>query len=295
SQEDIRRARALAAHMTAALEVSRNLLLSEQHRKRSESLTSLALEVGSLLRGPGVAHRFLERAAKIMGASDAALIILSEVTPTISILGGLSQQKSEHEEIRFARAVMNGISASSQGVLVKSMSDLVGSQAAQGSSWNEVTIAMLAGGSGEILGALCLADCQNCCSSEDQQALQAIAGQAAVSLENTQFFTRLEQSNRHWIEIFDSIGDFIVAHDASGNVLRVNRALADFIGVQPAQLIGLNMATLLSTGAPGALPFSCPFCRPTGDWSDEYVHPTLERTFLVSTSKVHGASSERLQ
>jgi two-component system NtrC family sensor kinase len=295
SQEDIRRARALAAHMTAALEVSRNLLLSEQHRKRSESLTSLALEVGSLLRGPGVAHRFLERAAKIMGASDAALVILSEVTPTISILGGLSQQKSEHEEIRFARAVMNGISASSQGVLVKSMSDLVGSQAAQGSSWNEVTIAMLAGGSGEILGALCLADCQNCCSSEDQQALQAIAGQAAVSLENAQFFTRLEQSNRHWIEIFDSIGDFIVAHDASGNVLRVNRALADFIGVQPAQLIGLNMATLLSTAASGALPLSCPFCRPTGDWSDEYVHPTLERTFLVSTSKVHAASSERLQ
>ena len=28
---------------------------------------------------------------------------------------------------------------------------------------------------------------------------------------------------------------------------------------------------------------------------DEYVHPVLERTFLVSTSQVHGASSEGLQ
>ncbi len=294
SQEDIRRARALAAHMTAALEVSRNLLLSEQHRKRSESLTSLALEVGSLLRGPGVAHRFLERAARIMGASGAALVISSEATPTITVLGGSMQQRSE-QETRFSRAVITAISNSSQAAFTKSMIDLVGSQTAEASSWNEITIARLAGGSGEVLGALCLADCQNCCSAEDQHALQAIAGQAAVSLENAQFFTRLEQSNRHWIEIFDSIGDFIVAHDASGNVLRVNRALADFIGVQPQQLIGLNMATLLSTGTPGTLPLSCPFCRPTGDWSDEYVHPTLERTFLVSTSKVHAASSEGLQ
>ena len=31
----------------------------------------------------------------------------------------------------------------------------------------------------------------------------------------------------------------------------------------------------------------------TGD--DEYVHPVLERTYLVSTSRVHGASSEGMQ
>jgi two-component system NtrC family sensor kinase len=130
---------------------------------------------------------------------------------------------------------------------------------------------------------------------EDEQLLKAIAGEASVSLENARFFTRMEQANRHWIEIFDAIADFIVAHDAAGNVLRVNRALADFIGVQPQQLIGLNMATLLATGTTGPLPMACPFCRPTGELSDEYVHPALERTFLVSTSQVHAASSEGLQ
>jgi PAS domain S-box-containing protein len=45
----------------------------------------------------------------------------------------------------------------------------------------------------------------------------------------------------------------------------------------------------------GPLPRSCPFCRVTGDSVDEYVHPVLERTFLVSTSQVHAASSEGLQ
>src|SRR5258708_39320725 len=104
----------------------------------------------------------------------------------------------------------------------------------------------------------------------------------------------MEQTNRHWIEIFDSISDFIVAHDESGNVLRVNRSLADFIGVQPQQLIGLNMGALLTTGTnpPTRL---CPFCRGTSNGTDEDLHPVLERTYLVSTSQVHAASSEGLR
>ena len=126
------------------------------------------------------------------------------------------------------------------------------------------------------------------------ELLQVNAGQASLSLENARFFTRMEQANRHWIEIFDSISDFIVAHDESGNVLRVNRSLADFIGVPPQQLIGLNMGALLATGA--TLPSrSCPFCRSTGNSTDEYLHPVLGRTYLVSTSRVHAASSEGLQ
>src|SRR5438445_4322807 len=104
----------------------------------------------------------------------------------------------------------------------------------------------------------------------------------------------MEQANRHWIEIFDAISDFIVAHDEWGNIRRVNRSLAEFIGVQPQQLIGLNMGALLATG--GNPPSrSCPFCRSTGNVTDEYMHPVLERTYLVSTSEVHAASSEGLQ
>ena len=127
-----------------------------------------------------------------------------------------------------------------------------------------------------------------------QQLLEAICGQASVALENARFFVRMEQANRHWIEIFDAIPDFIVAHDPSGNVLRVNRSLADFIGVQPQQLIGINMGALLELG--GTTPSrSCPFCRTAGTFTDEYVHPVLGRTYLVSTSEVHAASSEGLQ
>jgi PAS domain S-box-containing protein len=295
SQEDIRRAQALAAHMTAALEVSRNLLVSERHRKRSESLTDLALEMSSLVNGPDMARRFLERASKIMEAADAALVTLNGTAASSAVLHSFPPSESSEIQERFVHGVIRALSGSQDAVLTRNLSELLGEQFSFDTPWKKIVIARLSGGSGEPLGALCLADCKTPLGQEDQQLLKAIAGEASVSLENARFFTRMEQANRHWIEIFDSIADFIVAHDESGNVLRVNRALADFIGVQPRELIGLNMATLLGTGVAPSFPRSCPFCRPTGELADEYVHPALERTFLVSTSQVHAASNEGLQ
>ena len=293
SQEDIRRTQALTGHMTAALEVSRNLLLSEEHRRRSESLTNLALE-SSLLRGPAFARNILERAAEMMQATDAALVIQNGGTASVLVMHCLVGGENKEFERKFASAVLAALSASQDAILTTSVRDLLGEELANQTDWKQIILARLNGGSGDLFGALCLANRQPSLSSEDQQLLQAITGQASVSLENSRFLTSIEQANRHWIEIFDSISDFIVAHDESGNVLRVNRSLADFVGVAPQQLIGLNIASLLAIGA-SPLPRACPFCRSTGDSIDEYVHPVLERTFLVSSSQVHNATSEGLQ
>src|SRR4029077_3990772 len=149
--------------------------------------------------------------------------------------------------------------------------------------------------SGDLVGVLCLANRGRPLEEEDQQLLQAIAAHASVALENARLFTRMDQANRHWIEIFDAISDFIVAHDHFDRVLRVNRSLADFIGVQPHELIGVEMGALLAMGNDAPLPV-CPFCRSTtGAGADEYVLPVLDRTYLVSTSRVEGANSEGLQ
>src|SRR5438132_13093497 len=104
----------------------------------------------------------------------------------------------------------------------------------------------------------------------------------------------MEQGNGHWIEIFDAIGDFIVADDESDSVLRVNRSLADFIGVQPKELIGVNMSALLAMGQTAPV-LACPFCGSTGEGEGEYVDPVLERAYLVSSFRVHGSTREGMQ
>src|SRR5207244_13441262 len=122
----------------------------------------------------------------------------------------------------------------------------IGRELAMELEWSDCNVVRLLGTTGEMVGVLCLGDRGKPLTANDQQLLQAIAGHATVALENARLFTHMEQANRHWTEIFDAISDFTVAHDESGNVLRVNRSLANFIGVQLQELIGLNMSALLA-------------------------------------------------
>jgi PAS domain S-box-containing protein len=296
SEEEIRRARALAAQVAVALEVTRNLHQSEQHRRRAESLMGLALELNGHLRLPDFARRFVARAADVLGARQAALVVKQGTGMETLVIRGADGGEIQERSLlrRFSHAIEEAL-ARHQGTIVScSATELFGAALTSELGASHATLVRLLGASGELVGVLCLGDREQPLADEDDQVLQAIAGHAAVALENARLFTRMDQANRHWVEIFDAISDFIVAHDEAGNVLRVNRSLAEFIGVQPQALIGVNMSALLAMGdAPP--PRSCPFCRSTTEGDDEYVHPVLERTYLVSTSRVHGASSEGMQ
>jgi two-component system NtrC family sensor kinase len=296
SQEDIRRARALAAQAAVALEVTRNLHLSEEHRLRAESLMGLALELNSVLQLPEFAKRFVNRAADMMGAEVAALAVKQQSGLETLVLQGRSSEITQGQLLlrRFSHAIDGALSRYPEGIVSAPAADLFDPALASALGGNDCTLARLLGTSGELVGVLCLAGRGKTLTREDEQLLQAIAGHASVALENARLFTRMDQANRHWVEIFDAISDFIVAHDQADNVLRVNRSLAEFIGVEPQELIGLNMCALLAMGSDAPLR-SCPFCGTTNDAADEYVHPVLERSYLVSTSRVHSASSEGLQ
>jgi GAF domain-containing protein len=78
SQQDVRRARALAAQVSVVLEVARNLHLSEQHRKRSETLTQLAREIDGQLRLPDFTRKFLQRAIELVEARSGAIALFQE-------------------------------------------------------------------------------------------------------------------------------------------------------------------------------------------------------------------------
>ena len=294
TREDIVRAEALAAQVTVAVEVSRNLSLSDQHRRKAEALTSLAIQVTSLLDSAEFARQFLERVANIMQARSASLLMKAGTDPGVRVIQFPGGRLHQPLESKLAESIRAALTQRPETVISGGAEELFEAGLAAELGWKEVVLVRLQGASGDLLGCLCLADRKEPLDESDRQLVEAIAGQVSVSLENSQFFARLEQANRHWVEIFDAISDFIVAHDESGNILRVNRALAEFIGVEPQQLIGLNMGALLATGVSAPSRF-CPFCRSLGSPTDEYVHPVLERTYLVSTSQVHAASSEGLQ
>ncbi|HEV2117405.1 MAG TPA: GAF domain-containing protein, partial [Terriglobales bacterium] len=291
--EDIRRARALAAPVAVALEAARNLHLSKEHSRRAEDLMSMALELSSLLRLPEFAQSFTTRAAEMLGAGSAALALAQR--PHLEIVAVRGPEPAPEKGVlrRLAVALGDVVADRRDSIISGDASQLLGHVAAA-LRWKDVVLACLHGSDAELVGILCLANRGKPLSAADQNLLQALAGHASVALENARLFTRMDQANRHWMEIFDAISDFIVVHDVQHKVLRVNRSMAEFIGVRPAELIGISMRALLATTAqPGPQP--CPFCRPDAETTDEFIHPVLERTYLVSTSRIHGPNNEGLQ
>jgi two-component system NtrC family sensor kinase len=146
-------------------------------------------------------------------------------------------------------------------------------------------------------------------STEEKSLLSAASGFMAEAMANAEFCATAQDHARslqhllevaqqggqrvefgEWGEILDAITDFIVAHDDSDKVLRVNRSLADFTGLQPQEMIGVAMSAIFTLGR-DVPEHSCPFCRTAAsERPDENTVPILDRTYLVSTSRIHAPS-----
>ena len=318
SQEDIRRARALSNQAAVALEVARNLHLSEIHRRRAEALIELAREIDGTLRLPEFARRFVSRIAELTGSRGGLLAVPQEGRlQVLALHPAVESAESTHPDRvadrNLGAALSEFASRHPETFISGSAEELLGAAAASSLGWTDCTLVRLPAANGELAGLLALSGRARTDQSVNREADQAVnqgvkqgvnqeervfletmASHAAMALGNASLFTRIEQANRHWMEIFDAITDFIVVHDHSGKVLRVNRSLATMIGVPPAELVGVNMRALLALNSEVA-PYSCPFCRAMADDADEFVHPVFDRTYLVSTSRVHGAPDEGLQ
>jgi PAS domain S-box-containing protein len=322
SREDIRRAKALAAQVAVVLEVAHNLHQSELNGRRSDVLIQLAREIDGLLHLPDFARKFVERAIELTGAKAGALALVQDgrfQTMAIhSVPASLSPPQNENstaapvaateasvpearphsvdhfQNQQLAQALSALVAKCAEGIVSGAASELLGERLASTLGWADCLIIRLPGSNGELAGLLCLAGRGRPLTQEGRELLEAIAGHASMAMENARLFTQIEQANRHWLDIFDAISDLIVVHDETDKVLRVNRSLASMIGVAPSELIGVNMRALLALTSEPTL-YSCPFCRTMGEDNDEFVHPALDRTYLVSTSRVHGASGENLQ
>jgi two-component system NtrC family sensor kinase len=331
SREDIRRARALAAQVSVVLEVARNLHQSEVNRRRSEVLVQLAREIDGLLRLPDFAGKFIERVIAMTSARGGALVLLQDgkfqtvaLTPPLQRPAAHAETaetedtastsaphlqvfRSGHAESpqpsrpqeaslkqQLARALAELVSQRVESVTSAGAEELLGPDLANSLGWEDCVVVRLPAPDGELAGMFCLTGRCSTLGADDRDLLEAIASHAAMALENARLFTRMDQANRHWMEIFDAISDLIVVHDEMEKVLRVNRSLAAMIGVAPGELIGVNMRALLALNNEPTL-YSCPFCRSLESEWEEFVHPALDRTYLVSTSRIHGQSGENLQ
>jgi len=276
----------------AAFAAGRSAASSEQHRQRAENLMSLALDLQPSMRLPDFARRFTLHAMSMMRARTGVM--------TIARGGRLETVFTQWAEGAPAGVLQRGLeialfglsSANQAGVSAGPAPELVGRDLASALNWEDAIVVRLGTSGGELLGVLCLANRGRELTPADRNLLAALAGHASVTMENSGLLSRIEQSRKQWIEVFDAITDFIAVHDEQNSLVRINRSLAAYIGASPTELIGVNMRQLVPfLGAPGEE--ACPFCREShGGEEEEYIHTQQDRVYLVSTSRIPGTPEE---
>ena len=132
---------------------------------------------------------------------------------------------------------------------------------------------------------------------EEQNFLEMLAQIGALALANArscELVTRITRSSRQWAEIFDSISDFMLLHDVRQRIIRVNRTLAEKLGKEPAEVLGLLVRELFSQSSSAA---ACPFCLDFRgrEYREEFRDPKTGSIYLVSSSRLRGVAEESPQ
>ena len=292
TEEMASHAAVIAAFAGAAFEAARLAASAEQHRQRSENLMSLALELHPSMRLPDFARRFTLHAMSMLRARVGTLLLARgsrmETVFTQAPEGSPAGVLQRGLEI----ALYGLATAHPASVIPGTAAELVGRDLAGALGWEDAVVVRLDTSAGELLGVLCLANRGRDLTPADRNLLAALAGHASVTMENSGLLSRIEQSRKQWIEVFDAITDFIVVHDELRSLVRINRSLAAFIGASPTELIGVQMRQLVPfLGAAGEE--GCPFCRGTaGSEEEEYIHTHQDRVYLISTSRIPGTPDE---
>src|SRR3984885_3554667 len=250
--------------------------------------SATTLELNPSLGAAEFSRRLTARAAEMLGARAAVLAIARDAEWEIAALSGPAHRWDPMTQHHLAGVLAEQASVPGEKLREGPAAVLLGRGLADTLVWEELVLARLSGSQGELLGVLCLVDVARELSATERQLLEALAGHAAMALENVRLFSRVEQSRKQWVEDFDAISDFIVVHDAGNRVLRLNRALAEALGLRPTEAIGYEIDRLEILDSPPK-EGNCPFCRNPRLAHEKFIHEAGERTFLISASRIHNA------
>jgi PAS domain S-box-containing protein len=124
-------------------------------------------------------------------------------------------------------------------------------------------------------------------ASDEENFLVNVANLLGLTVQNVSLFEVAANSRRQWLDTFDSIGDLIVVHSPNGAVLRANRTLAWHLGVEPGELEGQQLRSLLQQTELHWT--SCPYCEGAAG-NPEQIDPTFGGYFLVTNSTFHDSN-----
>ena len=148
---------------------------------------------------------------------------------------------------------------------------------------------------GKVVGLLGLANKAGGFTDHDARLASAFGELAAVALSNSRTQEALVRAKEEWERTFDAVPDLVTILDDRHRVVRINRAMADRLGVRPEDAVGLPCYRCVH-GRDEPVPF-CPHTHLLADGkehSTEVHEPRLGGHFLVSVSPLRDAEGRLL-
>src|SRR5712664_4104322 len=106
-------------------------------------------------------------------------------------------------------------------------------------------------------------------------------------LDHTHLFDQVYRSRQQWVRVIDAIPSAIVVHNYIGNIVRINRPLADRVGAHPSKLIGRPIREVLGING-GVDAGICPLCSDSQEGIEGPVEIFANCSYLVSTTRMAG-------
>jgi len=244
--------------------------------------SAATLELRRVCDIPEFGRALTESTLGMLGASAVVLALDTGRKWELTALAGTSRRWSQLAREQLANMLQEQASeaAPTTRTATRNLALSPGLAAAYGC--REFLVAGLTGRDGNLLGSLAVTGLAHGVTAAQHQFYDALASHASMALENLRLSSRFEQSRKRWMQDFDAITDFVVVHDASNLVIRINRALASLLGIRLGDAIGWNVCRLPVFNA--STSGQCPLCRNTGAL-EEFVYQAADRTYLVSTSR----------
>ncbi len=140
---------------------------------------------------------------------------------------------------------------------------------------------------GKLLGAALMVWTGPACRIDEPllQQLTMLGTFFAGLLDHAHLFDQVYRSRQQWVRVIDAIPDAIVVHNAMGNIVRINRPLADRVGVHPSKLIGRPIREVLGIDCGEDAGF-CPLCSDTQEGIEGPIEIFADCSYLVSTTRM---------
>ncbi|MGH9555144.1 MAG: GAF domain-containing protein, partial [Terriglobales bacterium] len=145
TEEDVSRAKAMAAQAALVLEATQNLRLARRHQAHSDNLTSLAHELSSSFRLPDFLRNLTARVGTMLGAPTSVLALTQGRLLEVANYHAQGEPPDRNLMRRLNSALTDFAASRPQSVASAPASDLLGAAMASALGWTDLSVARLSG------------------------------------------------------------------------------------------------------------------------------------------------------